>query len=240
MMYALLKPKRMRAVSAALQMPFGCASVVLLIAGLYGAILAPHDEVQGVYAKILYVHVPFSWGALAVYTSMAAFSLMGLITRVPQLFLLTKAVAPIGMVYCAASLVTGSIWGKPTWGTFWVWDARLTSMFVLFLLYLGYAHLSATGSLKRLVPSAFLVVLGFVNIPIIKGSVEWWYTLHQPASIKMYERSSAIDWSMAWPLWAMALALVCYTVFLATHRVQHLIASMADFDQFDARLMEAS
>jgi heme exporter protein C len=202
----------------------GIPSFILLIVGICGGLFfTPADYQQGEFSRIIYVHVPASWGALAIYSCMAIFSAFGLVTRIPQFFLISKTIAPIGATYCVISLITGSLWGKPTWGTFWVWDARLTSMFLLFLLYVGYLHLSRPHNLRQLVPASFIAVIGFINIPIIKGSVEWWYTLHQPATIRILSKTSAIHSSMAWPLWVMTFAFILYTIYLSTYRLEFLL-----------------
>ncbi|MDP3371768.1 MAG: heme ABC transporter permease CcmC [Candidatus Paracaedibacteraceae bacterium] len=222
--YALSKPKNILKKAFLIRKIVCVPTLLLLLIGSYGGLLlAPSDYQQGDYARIMYVHVPASWGALSIYSCMAIFSAIGLATRIPQYFLVSKAIAPIGATYCIISLITGSIWGKPTWGTFWVWDARLTSMFVLFLLYIGYIHLSRPHNLRQLVPASFVAVLGFINIPIIKGSVDWWYTLHQPATIQIFSKTSAIHSSMAWPLWIMALAFALYAIYLGTYRIEKLI-----------------
>jgi heme exporter protein C len=223
--YAFLKPKSLLETAFFLRKITGITSLLLFFTGVLGGLfLVSADYHQGDYARILYVHVPASWGALAIYTSMGILSATGLITRMPQFFLISKAVAPIGLCYCMISLATGSLWGKPTWGTFWVWDARLTSMFILMLLYIGYIHLSRPHNLRQLVPASFLSVIGCVNIPIIKGSVDWWYTLHQPATIKVFSKtSSTLHPSMAWPLWIMALAFAIYAVYLGTYRIEYLL-----------------
>lgn len=219
-----LKPKRLLDLAFFLRRYTKFPVLFLFIVGFVGGLFfVPADYQQGDFARILYVHVPASWGALSLYTVMAFFSAIGLVTRLPQCFLIAKSIAPIGLTYCIISLVTGSIWGKPTWGAFWVWDARLTSMFILSLLYVGYIHLSQTHVLKRLVPASFLAVIGFVNIPIIKGSVDWWYTLHQPATIRIFSHKAAIHGAMAWPLWIMVLAFALYAVYLGTYRFERLM-----------------
>jgi len=222
--YAFLKPKELLKTAFFIRKLTGIPAMLLFLCGSFGGLFfTPADYQQGEYARILYVHVPASWGALAIYSSMAILSATGLITRMPQFFLMSKSIAPIGLTYCIISLITGSLWGKPTWGIFWVWDARLTSMFILLLLYIGYIHLSRPHSLRQLVPASFLSVLGFINIPIIKGSVEWWCTLHQPATIRVFSKTSALHPSMAWPLWIMATAFALYAIYLATFRMERLM-----------------
>ena len=224
-LYALLKPKSLLKTTLLARKLSGIPALLLFALGVWGGLFSvPADYQQGEYARILYVHVPASWGALAIYSCMAILSAIGLVTRMPQFFLISKAIAPIGFTYCVISLATGSLWGKPTWGAFWVWDARLTSMFILLLLYIGYIHLSRPHNLRQLVPASFLSVLGFINIPIIKGSVEWWYTLHQPATIRVFAKTSALHPSMAWPLWIMALAFALYAIYLGTYRMERLMS----------------
>lgn len=181
---------------------------LLFAAGLYGAlVISPADYQQGETVRIMYVHVPAASLALMIYCSMAGFSAVGIIFRHPLADAAAKAAAPIGAVYCFLALVTGSLWGKPMWGTWWVWDARLTSMFVLMLLYLGYIAIwqsidepHRAASIARVV-----AIVGVVNVPIVKFSVNWWNTLHQPASLlKMGGPSIAV--SMLWPLLAMMAA----------------------------------
>ncbi len=225
-LFSQLKPQSMLAKARSLQKPSGIAcslSFLIALSALYWLRLS--DETQGQIANIMFVHVPTSWGALTIYTTMAVFSLLGLILRVPQAFLMSKALAPVGLLFCTLSLVTGSLWGKPTWGTFWVWDARLTSMFILLLLYVGYIITTQTHTLRQLIPAAYLNIIGLINIPIIKGSVEWWYTLHQPATIDILKKKAAMDVHFFLPLLLMTFAFVCYTVYVTALRLQSLIQS---------------
>jgi heme exporter protein C len=192
-------------------------TIVLLAIGLYGALVSsPADYQQGETVRIMFVHVPAAWLAMLVYSVMALASAMAIIFRHPLADVAAKTAAPIGAVFCFLALATGSLWGKPMWGAWWVWDARLTSMFVLMLLYLGYiAVWQAIEEPGRAALVARIVALvGFINIPIIKFSVDWWNSLHQPASVfKM--GGPTIDRSMLWPLLVMGLA---YTfLFLALH-----------------------
>ncbi|MBK8769899.1 MAG: heme ABC transporter permease [Rhizobiales bacterium] len=194
-----------------------CAAILCLAAGLYlGLFTSPADYQQGETVRIMYVHVPAAWMALFVYVLMAVASAIALIFRHPLADSAAKAAAPLGAAFCFLSLATGSIWGKPMWGTWWVWDARLTSMFVLMLLYLGYlAVWRAFEDPHRAAGLARVVALvGVINIPIVKFSVEWWNTLHQPASVvKM--GGPAIDPAMLWPLLLMALGYTFF--FVALH-----------------------
>ncbi len=201
-------------------LPYVWAVTALLFAiGLYGALLsAPADYQQGETVRIMFVHVPAAWMALFVYTVMALASALAIVFRHPLADVAAKAAAPIGAVFCFLALATGSLWGRPMWGAWWVWDARLTSMFVLMLLYVGYIAIwQAIEEPGRAALIARIVALvGFVNIPIIKFSVDWWNSLHQPASV-FRMGGPTIDRSMLWPLLVMGLA---YTfLFLALHLV---------------------
>jgi heme exporter protein C len=164
----------------------------------------------------MYVHVPAASLSLAIYVLMALASATAIIFRHPLADVAARAAAPIGAVYCALALITGSLWGKPMWGTWWVWDARLTSMFVLMLLYLGYISVWQTIDDPRRAASVARIValVGVINIPIVKFSVNWWNTLHQPASILRLDGPS-IDKSLLWPLAIMTLAYGLF--FLCLH-----------------------
>tara|TARA_A100000171_G_scaffold53011_1_gene75372 strand:+ start:3749 stop:4531 length:783 start_codon:yes stop_codon:yes gene_type:complete len=170
---------------------------------------SPADYQQGETVRIMYVHVPASWFALGVYVFMALSALVGFVWKHPLADISAKAAAPIGLTLTAISLATGSLWGKPMWGAWWVWDARLTSMLVLFFLYVGYMSLisSCDDPAKGLKLGNVLLILGLINIPIIKFSVEWWHTLHQPASV-FKSGGSSIHSSMLIPLFTMASGYV--------------------------------
>ncbi len=196
--------------------------VISLAAGLYLALFAsPADYQQGETVRIMYVHVPAAWMALFVYASMAAGSASYLIWRHPLGVITAKAAAPIGAAFTFLALATGSLWGKPMWGTWWVWDARLTSVLILFFLYLGYmALMNAFENAERGQKSASLLCLvGVVNLPIIKFSVDWWNTLHQPASVSRIG-TPAVHESMLWPLGLMALAFTLYFVVVLILRTK--------------------
>ena len=199
-------------------LPWAWAATALCFAyGLYLALIAsPADYQQGETVRIMYIHVPAASIALFAYVLMALASAMALIFRHPLADAAAKAAAPLGAAFCFLALVTGSIWGKPMWGTWWVWDARLTSMFVLMLLYLGYMAIwRAFDDPHRAASLARIVALvGVINIPIVKFSVNWWNTLHQPASI-VRMGGPAIDPSILKPLGVMALAAILF--FLCTH-----------------------
>lgn len=190
--------------------------------GLYMALVtSPVDYQQGETVRIMYVHVPAAWLAMFVYASMAAAAFSGLVWRHVVAEEYARAVAPVGAAFTLICLVTGSLWGQPTWGTWWVWDARLTSVLVLFFLYLGYmALVNAFDDAQRgLNSGAVLLLLGAVNLPIIKFSVDWWNTLHQPASVLRLD-GPTIHASMLQPLLVMALAYLALFVALACLRLR--------------------
>ena len=202
------------------------STVVAFTLGLYFSLLqSPPDYIQGDSMRIMYIHVPSAWFALMAYTILAGSSVLWFITRNPIFSIIARSIAQIGMIFTLISLVTGSIWGKPTWGVWWVWDARLTSMLLLFFLYLAYIFLWQSITNKDLASkiSAALAIVGFVNIPIIKFSVDWWNTLHQPATISKLS-SPSIDISMMVPLFIMTLAtfLFLITVFFIRLRIEIL------------------
>jgi len=197
-------------------------TVVLLLTGLYlGLIVSPPDYQQGESVRIMFVHVPASWMALMIYSSMAISSAAGLIWKHPVADLSAKAAAPIGACFTFLALVTGSLWGQPMWGTYWVWDARLTSMLILLFLYLGYMAIweSFDDQSKAAKAAAILVLVGAINIPIIKFSVDWWNTLHQPASVATLQ-GPKIHSSILTPLLVMGLAYTSLFVSVFIIRVK--------------------
>jgi len=207
-MQQFANPARFLKLAQALLPPIWGATVVAFAAGVYMALVtAPPDYQQGETVRIMFVHVPAAWMALMVYTAMALASASAAIFRHPLADMAAKAAAPIGAMFCFLALVTGSLWGKPMWGAWWVWDARLTSMFVLFLLYLGYmAVWQAIEDPHRAALIARIVAIaGFINVPIVKFSVDWWNSLHQGASV-FRMGGPTIDPRMLWPLLIMAVA----------------------------------
>lgn len=200
-------------------------TVILLAAGIYLSLfVAPPDYQQGETVRIMFVHVPSAWMALFTYTVMAAASAAGLIWKSPLSHLTAKAAAPIGASFTLLALVTGSLWGQPMWGTWWVWDARLTSVLILFFLYLGYIALwEAIDDYTRAAKStAILALVGVVNIPIIKFSVDWWNTLHQPASVLRMDGPS-IHPSLLVPLLVMGAAFTGYFIVVLLIRLEREI-----------------
>jgi heme exporter protein C len=186
--------------------------VILLLLGLYyGLIVAPPDYQQGESYRIIYIHVPAAWMSMFVYVVMAVSGLISLVWRIKITEIFVISSAAVGASFTFLALVTGSLWGKPMWGTWWVWDARLTSELILFFLYLGIIALHSAIEDKRVAARAIsiLALVGVVNIPIIHYSVEWWNTLHQPATITKFDKPS-MDISMLIPLLMMALSFKLY------------------------------
>ncbi|MDJ0935363.1 MAG: heme ABC transporter permease [Kiloniellales bacterium] len=198
------------------------ATVGLLGAGLYlGLFASPADYQQGETVRIMYVHVPAAWMAMFVYSVIAGASATALIWRHPLAHIAARAAAPLGAGFTFLALATGSLWGKPMWGTWWVWDARLTSVLILFFLYLGYMALSNAfeDAARGQRAAAILALVGFVNVPIIKFSVDWWNTLHQPASLTRLD-APAIDPAMLWPLGAMGAGYMTFFLTLLLLRMK--------------------
>lgn len=191
-------------------------TALLFVVGLTLAFLAPPDYQQGQSAKIMYIHVPSAWMSTFIYGVMTLAALGTLVWRHPLADAAQKAAAPLGAGFTFICLATGSLWGKPMWGTYWVWDARLTSVLVLFLLYLGaialWRSFDDPGRAAR--AAAILTLVGVVNLPIIKFSVEWWNTLHQPASVFRLG-GPTISASLLWPLLVMSVAFT--VLFLTLH-----------------------
>ncbi|AIL12363.1 heme transporter HemC [Candidatus Paracaedimonas acanthamoebae] len=196
--------------------------VVILSLGLWFAFLgSPPDYQMGEAVRIMYIHVPASWFAMGVYALMALHAIIGLITKHPLADIVVKAAAPIGALFTFISLTTGALWGKPMWGTWWVWDARLTSVLILFLLYLGYLALvdSFENYAQGLKSGSVLVIVGAFNLPIIKWSVNWWNTLHQPASLTKLSAPS-IHPEMLVPLLLMAGAYASYFIIMLLLKIE--------------------
>ena len=190
----------------------GVAAVLAMVIALYGGlILAPPDYQQKDAFRIVYIHAPVATLSLAVYSTMAVAAAVGLIWRMKVAHAVAASCAPIGAWFTVATLATGMLWGKPMWGAYWVWDPRLTSELVLLFLYFGYMGLRAgiDDPAKADKASAVLAIVGAVNIPIIKYSVNWWNSLHQPATTKLLGEAD-MDWSMVWPLLLMLSAFFLY------------------------------
>jgi heme exporter protein C len=198
--------------------------IIILSIGLVEAlVLSPEDYKQGHSVRIMYVHVPAAWITLGIFSAITFLSVIGYIFKLRNFFLISKSLAPSGFVFNIIALVTGSIWGKPTWGTWWAWDARITSMLILGLFYLMYlvAWRIYQDSDKVFKVTSIITIMGIVNVPIIKYSVDWWNTLHQPASINILSKSS-IHISMMFPLMIMtaAFALFSLLIFLMKYNTE--------------------
>lgn len=202
----------------------GC--ILALTLGLYLSLFhSPADYQQGDAARIMYVHVPSAWMALFIYVNMAILSVSYLVWRHPLANVMAQESASMGCIFTLICLVTGSLWGKPMWGTWWVWDARLTSVLLLFFLYLGYIALirHTTNPEKASKLAALLVIIGVINIPIIKWSVEWWSTLHQPASVSRLDKP-AMPLSFLFPLLVMFFSFFLLYISVGIMRVRSRLA----------------
>ena len=212
----LANPNRFNRISEKMQPCILLIAIITLIPGLYfGLFDSPKDYQQGDAVRIMYVHVPSAWLASFLYFSLAISCVFYLVWKHPLADLVSSSIAPIGALFSALTLVTGSLWGKPMWGTWWVWDARLTSMLVLFFFYLGYILLS--NAFERKIDgsktASVLAIVGLINLPIVKFSVDWWHTLHQPASIIKIGGPS-IDDKMLLPLILMIFALSFFSLYM--------------------------
>ena len=190
--------------------------VIILTVGLIEAlVLSPEDYKQSHSVRIMYVHVPAAWICLGIFSMITFLSVIGYIFKIRNFFLISKSLAPSGFVFSVIALVTGSIWGKPTWGTWWAWDARITSMLILSLFYVIYliAWRIYDNDDKAFKITSIITVAGIINVPIIKYSVDWWNTLHQPASINILSESS-IHVSMLYPLLIMTAAFTLFSLLI--------------------------
>ena len=197
---------------------------LILIVGLtFALVLSPPDYLQGDSVRIMYVHVPAAWIGLACFSVITFFSVINFVFKIKNLYFINKSIAPIGLLFTSLAIVTGSLWGQPTWGTWWEWDARLTSMFVLMLFYIFYILTFKLLNKEDLIikVSSIIAIVGSINLPIIKYSVEWWATLHQPASIKIIG-SSSIHSQMMLPLMVMLLVFLLYAalIFLMKYKTE--------------------
>ncbi|QFR33154.1 heme ABC transporter permease [Ancylobacter sp. TS-1] len=230
----LANPTRFLALSGRILPWLTALALVTLAIGFFLAFRAPSDYQQGETVKIMYIHVPFAWLAMFGYSLMAISALGILVWRHPLADVAHKAMAPIGAVFAFLCLVTGSLWGRPMWGTYWVWDARLTSMLVLLLLYLGLLALRSAiedpNQAGR--AAAVLSLVGFVNVPIVKFSVDWWNTLHQPASVFRMD-GPTIHSSLLWPLLACAVGFTLLMLAL------HMAAMRNEIHRRRLRVLEA-
>ena len=223
-MFKLFEPNKIFAVTSRAPKYVMFLFVVVFSVGILEALIfSPEDYKQSHSVRIMYVHVPAAWISLGIFSSMTFLSLSGYIFKNKNFFLIAKSLAPSGLVFNIIALVTGSIWGKPTWGTWWAWDARITSMLILCLFYLIYLIAWRIYSDKNQVLkiTTIISILGIINVPITKYSVDWWNTLHQPASINILTKSS-IHSSMLIPLLIMtaAFALFSLLIFLMKYNTE--------------------
>ena len=223
----LFNPNRFNHLSELIIKPLFYISLISLLFGLlFALLLSPNDYQQGSSVRIMYVHVPAAWLALLTFVIMTIYSIIGLAFKAPFCFIVNSAIAPIGATFTIICLITGSLWGKPMWGTWWVWDARLTSVAILFLIYLIiiFINYSFENIIVKEKISAIFIIVGSINLPIIKFSVDWWNTLHQPASISKFG-SSSIDSSMMIPLFLMTLSFALIGLLTGLLRIKSEILS---------------
>jgi heme exporter protein C len=204
------------AVADRIVMPLSVCAAIIIGVGLYLAFTAPDDYQQGATVKILFIHAPSAWLSMMAYGLMAVAALGTLVWKHPLADVAAKAAVPIGTVFTLCTLITGSLWGRPMWGTWWEWDARMTSYLVLLLIYLGLLAIwnASDDPLRAGRVAAIVTLVGSINLPIIKFSVDWWNTLHQPASVMRLD-APAIHPSLLWPLLTMALGFT--VLFFALH-----------------------
>ena len=217
----LINPSRFNNFADFILKPLVVVTSLIVIIGLVLVYFSPIDYQQGLTVKIMYIHVPSAWLALLTYAIMTFYSVIGLAFKMPFSFIVNKAIAPIGAVFTLLCLLSGSMWGKPMWGTWWVWDARLTSVAILFIIYLIIIFLNNTFENREVREKtiAIFILIGSLNLPIIKFSVDWWNTLHQPASISKLS-SPSIDISMLQPLLVMTLAFTLIGILIAILRIK--------------------
>ena len=223
-MFQLLEPNRIFSITSKAPKYVLLLFILVVSIGLTEAlILSPEDYKQSHSVRIMYVHVPAAWISLGIFSGITILSVVGYIFKIKNFFLISKSLAPSGFVFNVIALVTGSIWGKPTWGTWWAWDARITSMLILAFFYLMYLIAWRIYEDKEQVfkVTSIITILGIINVPIIKYSVDWWNTLHQPASINILSKST-IHSSMLVPLLIMtaAFALFSLLIFLMKYNTE--------------------
>ena len=219
---ALINPAKFNEISNFIIKPLIFVCIILLSVGLFFALyLSPDDYQQGSTVRIMYIHVPAAWLCMLIFVIMTIYSILALAFKIQFGFIINAAVAPIGAMFTFICLFTGSLWGKPMWGTWWVWDARLTSVAILFIIYLIIIFFrksfSNTDFGEKI--TAVFIITSSINIPIIKFSVDWWNTLHQPASISKLS-SPSIDPSMMTPLIIMTFAFSCIALLIGIIRIK--------------------
>ncbi|NDB83906.1 MAG: heme ABC transporter permease [Alphaproteobacteria bacterium] len=224
MFWKLLNPYFFSKYASMAKNYIGVFLILFLSAGIYLAFSSPEDYQQSIMVRIMYIHVPMAWLSLIIFTIMGLCALSCLIWRADFAFYISLASAPIGATFAITTLLTGMIWGKPIWGTWWVWDARLTSMLILFIFYMMFIFISsASADIHKIQkPSCVIAILGMINVPIVKFSVDLWSSLHQPASI-FRSGGPEIHVSMLLPLFTMFIANLLLYVFLLVLRVEFLL-----------------
>ncbi|WP_168880153.1 heme ABC transporter permease [Rhizobium sp. P28RR-XV] len=234
----LAQPSRFLEFAERVLPSLGALTALLLVGGLWLSFGTDSDYQQGETVRIMYVHVPSAWIAMLCYCVMTGSAIGSIVWRHPLADVAVRVAAPLGAAFTFVSLVTGAIWGKPMWGTWWVWDARLTSMFILLILYLGILAINRAidDPTRAARVTAVLIIVGFVNIPIIKFSVNWWNTLHQPASVLKLS-GPALDIEFLRPLLLMALAFstLFATLYVASIRNEIWRRKLISRDRMAAR-----
>ena len=223
-MIKYLNPSYVFKISGKLLNLFKTILIPLVIIGLvFSLFLSPEDYIQGDSVRIMYIHVPAAWISLFSFAAISFFCILNFLFKLKNVTLIYKSLAPIGLTFNIVAVVTGSLWGQPTWGTWWAWDARLTSMLVLMFFYIAFifSYKFVSNSDRSIKICTLISVLGLINIVIIKYSVEWWSTLHQPASISL-TKETTVHFSMLIPLGLMVFALFMYVavIFLMKYRIE--------------------
>jgi heme exporter protein C len=240
--HELGSPREFYRISGQLLPWFWAPCVLLLLAGSYQALfVAPPDYQQGESYRIMFIHVPAAWMSMFIYSTMAVCAVIGLVWRMKMAHTILISSAPIGASFTFLALFTGALWGKPMWGAYWVWDARLTSELILLFLYLGVTGLYNAFDDRRTAEraAAILVLVGSVNIPIIHYSVEWWNTLHQGPTVTKFD-SPSIHPSMLWPLLMMALGFTFIYAALVLMRARNKVLQQERRSQWVYRLIEGT
>ncbi len=215
-MFKYLEPNKIFSITSKAPKYVFFLFIIIISIGLTEALIfSPEDYKQGHSVRIMYVHVPAAWISLGIFSAITFLSIVGYIFKIKNFFLISKSLAPSGLLFNIIALVTGSIWGKPTWGTWWAWDARITSMLILVLFYIMYllAWRIYENNDKAFKITSIITIVGIINVPIIKYSVDWWNTLHQPASINILSKSS-IHTSMMFPLLIMTAAFALFSILI--------------------------
>lgn len=220
---------------------FMAVAIVLTLIGLYmGFFVAPTDAVQGEVYRVIFIHVPAAWMSMFVYLVMAFWSAVGIVFNTRLSSMMAQALAPTGAMFCFVALWTGALWGRPTWGAYWVWDARLTSQLLLLFLYFGFIALTRAIEDPRRADKAgaILALVGAINVPVIYFSVKWWNTLHQGASVSL-TKAPTMATTMLWAMLVMALAAWAYTIAVTLWRVRALILERERHTEWVGELLDA-